>query len=319
MLVLATFNIFWFPGSESITRTADDEALVVGVIRRLGADVLVFQEILDVPHLGRLLASVDGREYRLADVSAASGPAAPETKKGMRVALAYDAKRVDILRYAELQDASPERRFQGRRRPVVAHLVERAGRRPFTVVGVHLKSGWPKGSDGSADPMREWECEFVAEWVCGKAGGPLPGPPTTDVVVLGDFNLVSDHPAFRALRSGAFESWCWLTPRVVRSTAAEDAVETNPDEQWSTFLDRAVIDHVGVSPSLVSRIADPGAQVYAFDLDPDGQPRTVDGSPYLRRRTDFRAIRTKGAPAEVVDNLYRVSDHRPVRVRLELA
>lgn len=40
----------------------------------------------------------------------------------------------------------------------------------------------------------------------------------------------------------------------------------DPNEQWTTFLDRAVIDHAMASPTLRPRVG--STLIYAFDLDP---------------------------------------------------
>jgi len=84
-------------------------------------------------------------------------------------------------------------------------------------------------------------------------------------------------------------------------------------ERWTTHLDRKVIDHVILSPG-VKLIETPW--VYAFDRD-DSWLQAAGVSQDWLEEMDYTLKPKHGSPGDV-ENLHRVSDHRPVRVSVEL-
>lgn len=314
MLNIATFNIFWFPRSDvsHIERSPDDERLIEQVIARLNADVILFQEIMDVGRLRQLLGRIPGHQYQVRQTS----PASSASTERMHLALACDAATVEKIVSRTLGKLVPDQAYPGPRLPVVARLRHLASQREFTVVGVHLKSDFPSPlPDGAGvSDKRPQELDYLAKWLRGgyaDAAKPLCKPPTNDVLLLGDFNLVRGHALLNRLASGPLAQWRWLPPVVKDSLTPAGKQVSDPHEQWSTFLDKEFIDHVLVSPTLVNQVAAGGATVYAFDLDPALE------TCHFRDRDHFQCIPGEGKSCEVAENLYRVSDHRPVRVSFE--
>jgi endonuclease/exonuclease/phosphatase family metal-dependent hydrolase len=171
--------------------------------------------------------------------------------------------------------------WPGPRPPLVVTL--RRGDVELTVVGLHLKSGEIEGGPGEGPSgIRAREAAALGAWLADK--------PRT--IVAGDFNARAGSPSLSALLPAG---WSWPT---IQSPA--------PPEAWTTWIDRAVIDQILPSPDL--RV-DP-AEILPFDLDP------AFADAQLRARSGFQAARLAGMPLAEVENLYRVSDHRPLRVRI---
>jgi endonuclease/exonuclease/phosphatase family metal-dependent hydrolase len=318
MLNIATFNIFWYPESEVAQnkRNKTDEQRIARVLGNLAPHVVVFQEILDLERLKRLVEQAGGG-FRL---RSPAGDWLASSAYSMNIACAYDANVLDLVAGARLYDPASSRRFNGRRYPFALHLRHRASGWEFTVVGIHCKSGGLYG-DPPADQKRAKEVEHLAGWLTGEPDtgtGHFEHPPTPDVIVVGDFNALRDHGSLNRLREGTLQSWYWPAPEVVSSLSGEEPhpVVEDPNEHWTTYLDREVIDHAISSPGVEARLIG-RPHVYAFDLDPvmDDYP-SADGH-WLRRKTSYRAKRYGGAGLTTVENLYRISDHRPLRVSLE--
>jgi endonuclease/exonuclease/phosphatase family metal-dependent hydrolase len=304
MLRLSTFNIFWFPQAEtaSNSRSSADKTLISRVIAELNADIIVFQEILDTDALTRVLRKVDNRDYQCIEGSGiATG--------SMRVVMTYDARRLRCLDTEELTESDPARAFAGRRPSVAAHFQSITSGATLWCVGAHLKSGLPDGGDPQNDAKRLWECETLAQWLaCDDDRGP--------VFVLGDFNAVASHDALKAVcgPSGPVE----LTQARVVASLRHLTLVTTPDETWSTLLDRVVIDHVLANGPARALILN-AALIYAFDLDPLFAEPRKNGTPFFRveHGSGVRLRPMAGGPDREVLAMYRVSDHRPVRIEVE--
>jgi len=316
MLNLATFNIFWYPDDDEAgnERDAQDEQRIARVLANLAPDVMVFQEILSLERL-QLLLEQAGTNLRL--TSPAGSWLASDSQGSMKIVCAYDADVLDLVAGDTLLDPDPSRQFAYRRYPYALHLRHRDTGWEFTVVGVHFRSGWPEGNE-PADGPRTQEAQYLAEWLAAKPGAEsahFDAPPTPDVLVMGDFNLVVWNKILKDLRSG---TWHWPDPVVVTSLdEGEPApVLEDPEECWTTFLDEEVIDHVFFTADVAARLAgDP--LIYAFDLDPALDEEPSPQGHWLRRETSYRVVPYKGAGLQTVENLYRISDHRPLRVTLD--
>src|SRR5215204_4450807 len=167
---IATMNIFWYPSSTFIGNSRDDEdqAKIREVIKRLDADVLVFQEILDLNALAGLLTGViPGRQYSLWDRNgqwSASGAG----HAGMKVALAYDSNKLELFEAGSALMAGQEPAGNGLRDPFAARLGRPGVGPSLTVIGVHLKSGLltvPPAANTPADDTRVREMENLTEWI----------------------------------------------------------------------------------------------------------------------------------------------------------
>lgn len=157
----------------------------------------------------------------------------------MKIACAYDADLLDYFARESLEDPDPERQFSGRRFPYALHLRHRETGWEFTLVGVHFKSGFPAGGDPEDDP-RSLEVKHLAGWLAAQPGtgaGHFGAPPTPDVLVMGDFNLVAENKILLPLRT-KLGAWHWSDPVVVTSLADGEPGPPleDPDERWSTFL-----------------------------------------------------------------------------------
>lgn len=314
MLNLATFNIFWYPRHDVAQneRDADDDQRIASVLTNLAPQVMVFQEIFDLERLQRTLEQA-GTSLRL--TSPEGSWLASGSGDSMKIACAYDPGVLDLVAHGMLED--PDGYFWGRRYPYALHLRHRDTDWEFTVVGVHLKSGWPEGDEPDDGP-RTKEARHLESWLTAELGpesAHFDAPPTDDVLVMGDFNLVGWNKILEDLHSGTLH---WPDPVVVNSLDEEEPAPMleDPLERWTTFLDRMVIDHVFTTADVMARVVgDP--LIYAFDLDPalDGEP-SAEGH-WLRREISYEAVPYRNAGKQVVQNLYRISDHRPLRVTLD--
>jgi endonuclease/exonuclease/phosphatase family metal-dependent hydrolase len=321
---IATFNIFWFPSSSFIgnRRSEEDREKIREVIKRLDADILVFQEILDLEALEGLLSGlIPGRSYCLRDQAGHWAASTIGQKQGMKVPLAFDSNKLELLEVGSALTAAQPPAPKGRRDPVAARLRPLGGGPPLTVIGVHLKSGVLTASSTPSTPddvIRVEEMARLTEWI--KTSAPItPGgqarPIDEPTVLIGDFNAVRGNAALNPLSpAGALASYSWPEPRFA-STMLPSPVEVNLPllERWTTHLDRKVIDHVILSPE-VKLIETPW--VYAFDRD-DSWLQAAGVSQDWLEEMDYTLKPKHGSPGDV-ENLHRVSDHRPVRVSVEL-
>lgn len=318
MINLATFNIFWYPSHAKVQnhRDAADEARIVQVLTSLDAHALIFQEILDIKRLENLLKQVAGHDYRLRQASGGawltSGNA--QSTATQKVVCAYDAAVLDLVAASKLPPKQDASKYPGPRSPFVMHLRVRETGWEFTLVGAHLKSGLPTAppGDNAADKRKE-EATFLASWL-GQAPGlgsdDFTRPPTEDMVLLGDFNAVEGNFSVAPLHGA---SLAWLQPQVVAAldSPATSALQS-PDDRWSTFLDHMIIDHAVVSAGAAPRVR--SALIYAFDQDPALDEPPPLALPWLCRKGGYKILPQGATEPEEVPNLYRISDHRPVRV-----
>jgi hypothetical protein len=79
------------------------------------------------------------------------------------------------------------------------------------------------------------------------------------------------------------------------------------EERWTTHLDRKIIDHVIVSPEV--RVVD-GPWVYAFDRDGAWLEAVGVSADWFEAKS--YQLTPERDPPMTVENLHRVSDHRPV-------
>lgn len=291
---IGTFNIYWFGTTRPIVeRSVDDDALVARVLAGIDADVLALQEICDLPRLERVLAqasALGGRAFRcrLAEGVVTSARPNELTERGtQKVVLAWDAARVEPVAWGTGAVAAL-------RPPLVARFRDRDGAE-VDVVTVHLKSG--RMGAPMEDPnaiQRHAEATGLAALL----GGAVPWPAGLErngrIVALGDLNASPGDPSLAPL--WALPGWTWIAP------------EVPADDAWTAYIDRAIIDLAGVSPGL--RVVAP-PRAWAWDRD----PRVAEAG-FFQRVEGFVAQRARDFPRAPVENLYRVSDHRPVVVEV---
>ncbi len=291
---IATFNVYWFGTTrpDIVDRTLDDDALIARVLARLDADVVALQEVCDLPRLERVLqaaATFGGRALRVREGEAFVTSARPhELADGalQKVVYAWDPATVDLVAWGALGGGP------ALRPPLLATFRDRRGA-TLTAAALHLKSGIMGAP--LTDPsvaLRHREAAYLARWLDGAPIGPSgplqtrPGP----TVLAGDLNARVDDPSIAPLR--LLSGWAWPAPLLP------------PGDPWTTWLDREVIDHLAVSPG-ARFVAQPRA--FAFDHEP-----ALGGVEYFHLVDGFHAQRARNFPRAPVENLYRVSDHRPV-------
>lgn len=291
---IATFNVYWFGTSRNIVeRAPEDDQLVARVLARLDADVIALQEICDLPRLERVLqaaGALAGRDLRLrvADTFVTSArPHELADRALQKVVYAWDAATVEPVVWGSLGGGP------ALRPPLLATFRDRRDDAEVSVAAVHLKSGLMGVplADASA-ALRLRESTHLARWLGGEAVGPAGAlrAGAGACVVLGDFNAREDDPSIAPLRS--LSGWAWPRPILPEG------------DPWTTWLDREIIDHVAASPE-ARFVGAPRA--FAFDRDPD-----LGDTTFFHKVDDFVAQRARGFPRAPVENLYRVSDHRPV-------
>jgi hypothetical protein len=319
---IATFNIYWFPSSTFIgnQRSSEDLGNIREVIKRLDSDILVFEEILDLGTLEQLLANViPGRSYSLKDQ--AGHWAASSIGDDLKVALAFDSNSLEPLDIGNARLADELPALQGRRDPVAARLRPRGDGPSFMLIGVHFKSGVltvPPQNPTPDDLKRKKEVAKLTEWI--KTSAPIiPGgharPVDEPTVLIGDCNAVRGNVALEPLLpGGVLSTWSWPPPRFA-STMVPEPVEINlpPGERWTTHLDKEIIDHVIVSPGV--KLTD-GPWAYAFDYDNSWLQAAGVTKTWLEERS--YTFTPEGKPPIKMENLHHITDHRPVRVTIEL-
>lgn len=299
MLKLATFNIYWL-GNDSFVamsklepRDKADWLSIARVISKLDADVIVFEEIVSLDELQMVLDLTReflDRSYVIRDQEGQLlGTGKPNHQK---VVIAYDREKFDLIA------ASPIFGGDGRL-PFGVRLRRVNQEEEFLVIGLHFKSGQPAFNDEGSAQQRARQCQGLADWCAGKKGDlnevlPKPGE-QEKVAILGDFNAISQlepgHPeswqiivdSLNAFRKTPMDTWWWKQP----------LADPNGGDRTSSYLEGLLIDFIMLSPSLKEKIITPPT-IYAFDQDPE-------------------IIQQATKPLE-----YRVSDHRPVFVELDL-
>lgn len=295
---LATFNVCWL-GNERFAkmtnlkeRDQDDWLSIARVIAKLDADIIVFQEIVNVQELQNVLMLANAsHRYQIFDkhiqVLGTGG------SKEQKVVIAYDEQQY------ELAAASPIFGGEGRI-PFGVRVRGIFDDAQVLVIGVHFKSGQPYFDDKTSAEKRMLQCQHLADWVAGKKAEsnpvfPQPAPDEA-VVIMGDFNAISElepnQPqewkivvdSLDPLREEHLKEWWWEKP----------LADPAGGDRTTAYLDHLLIDHVMLSPSLKTRITQ-RPTIYAYDQDPSITGKSVNGVEY------------------------RVSDHRPVQVELDVA
>jgi endonuclease/exonuclease/phosphatase family metal-dependent hydrolase len=319
---IATFNIYWFPSSTFTGNQRDgkDFEQIREVIRRLDSDVIVFEEILDLVTLEQLLENViPGRSYSLKDQAgrwAASG-----TGKGLKVALAFDSNKLEALDVGNARLAGVDAAAGGLRDPVAARLRPRGGGPSFMVIGVHFKSGIltvvPEPST-EEDDTRTIEVANLSEWIRTSAAitpDGLARPKNEPTILIGDFNAIRGNVSLAPLvPPGVLSTWSWPALRFA-SALLPDTVEINlpAKERWTTHLDKEIIDHIILSPEV--KLID-GPWAYAFDYDNSWLQAAGVTKAWLE--TPGFTFTPKGKEPVQMENLHHITDHRPVRVTVDV-
>lgn len=297
---LSTFNICWL-GNERFAkmtnlkeRDKDDWLSIARVISKLDADLIVFEEIVNLEEFQNILALANdftSRKYQIYDQH--HQLLGTGKTKEQKVVIAYDEQQY------ELMAASPIFGGEGRI-PFGVRVRSVSDGGQVLVVGVHFKSGQPYFDDQTSADKRMQQCQHLADWIAGKkveSNPVLPQPlPHEMVAILGDFNAISElepnHPeqwklvvdSLDPLRQQHLKDWWWEKP----------LADPAGGDRTTAYLDHLLIDFVMISPSLKNRLTQMPT-IYAYDQDPSITSNSVNGVEY------------------------RVSDHRPVHVELDVS
>jgi len=319
---IATCNIFWFPSSGYIgnSRSSTDLDKVREVIARLDADIIVFQEIRDLQALNDLLSAIPNRSYKMRDKNNNWAASTLHQPGNIKVPVAFDSNKLELLEVGNALVAGEDLSEFGMRDPVAARLRPVGGGPTLTVIGVHLKSG-----DLTVEPMvsaddkkRIEEIKKLLEWI--KTLAPVtPGgqkrPAQEPTVLLGDFNAINGNVSLKHLLSDAvLSTWAWPQPRFASSVSPSpvELLNLQTHERWTTHLDKKIIDHVFLSPEV--KLVE-GPWVYAYDRDDSWLQAAGVSKNWLE---EFGYTLTKNGISSPTKNINRVTDHRPVRVTVEL-
>jgi len=295
-LRLTTFNLFWLgTPDDKVPRGADDETLIARVLARLDASVFVFQEVVSLPLLERLLArSAPQRRYTLRDPHGhwlTTGRVRRAVSHLQKTAIAYDSNELSLIEFHSGLHAP----WPGPRPPAFARFRHASGFE-WIVIGVHLKSGSPEEPpDSRESTVRQSECEALARALCKEQRA---------ILLMGDLNAQRAHPSLRPLID-RLPDWRWPDPIFVP--------EAPPGERWTAIARRTIVDHALASPAAAARLAGPPA-VWAYDLDDTFAP----GPDWMRAREGFTVNLDEEVGPIPVENRLRVSDHRPLTVEIAL-
>jgi endonuclease/exonuclease/phosphatase family metal-dependent hydrolase len=296
---LATFNVCWL-GNERFAkmtnlkeREMDDWVSIARVVAKLDADVIVFQEIVNLEELRNVLILANGftgRKYQMRDQQ--NQVLGTGKSKEQKVVIAYDEQQYELVAASPIFGGEGRIPFGVRVRSVtdVAQIL---------VVGVHFKSGQPYFDDKTSADKRMHQCQHLADWIAGKKAelNPVFPQPAPDerVAILGDFNAIfelePDQPqewklvvdSLDPLRQEHMKEWWWEKP----------LADPVGGDRTTAYLDHLLIDFVMLSPALKTRITQKPT-IYAYDQDLSITSQSVNGVEY------------------------RVSDHRPVHVELDV-
>jgi len=297
---LATFNVCWL-GNERFAkmtnlkeRDKDDWLSIARVIAKLDAGVIVFQEIVNLEELQNVLIranAITTRKYQIYDKH--NQMLGTGKSKEQKVVIAFDEQQYHLVA------ASPIFGGEGRI-PFGVRVRDLLDEGEILVIGVHFKSGQPYFDDKTSAEKRMHQCQHLADWIAGKkveANPVFPQPaPDERVAILGDFNAISELEPDQSqewkvvvdsldpLREEHLKGWWWERP----------LADPVGGDRTTAYLDHLLIDHVMLSPALKTRIIQ-RPTIYAYDQDP--------------------AITSKSANGVE----YRVSDHRPVHVELDIS
>src|SRR5436305_1113166 len=122
---LCTWNVFWLgtPETNKIRRTPRDEADLCALLGRIDADVIVLQEVVNVPLVEELLRRASpGRRYTARDPRGefiTTGRMRSRISHLQKTVLAYDEGALQLIDWARLFHP---RRYPGPRIPLEARF-----------------------------------------------------------------------------------------------------------------------------------------------------------------------------------------------------
>jgi endonuclease/exonuclease/phosphatase family metal-dependent hydrolase len=262
-LTIATYNVENYGSVGRVTEVGyrpdypkpeKEKNALRGVIRAVGADVLVLQEMGDAPYLEELALDLRAEGLDYPHRVLLDGPDGDR-----HVAVLSRRPLLRIVRHANLPFA-----YRGGTESVKRGLLEvsvAAAGGEVTIFAVHLKSRLTEvAADPNAEARRAAESGAVRDRILQR----FPNPGAARYVIAGDFN---DGPASRTMER--------MLARGATRVAALVPASDSRGESWTYHYAReesySRFDHLMVSEALRSRIAGGRARIF------DG-PGTGEGS-----------------------------------------
>jgi endonuclease/exonuclease/phosphatase family metal-dependent hydrolase len=235
---VATWNLQWFPGNRPEPTDSGrrwHEREVARVIRELGADLLLVQEVVDREALGRMAKEYPWRV--LSNFQRAGDEDADLPVQNVAILSKVPIRESWEVGFHSLP-LTPDR-------PVRGFLGARLGtkKRGMTVYTLHLKSN--RGGREAAAKRRQKAIEYLRkDWVLR---GLDPGKDA--ILVAGDFNCSLRNPEFadeKTIRGLLGEGWTSATENIPWPQAA--TVRPDPNGRYPT----TDFDHILLSPGWVT-------------------------------------------------------------------
>jgi hypothetical protein len=247
-LEVVNWNVEWF-GSPAAGFGPDDKELqysnVGSVLGQLNADVFALLEVVDTLRLNKLVASMPGYAYRVADFgSAADNNTDPDYRLAQKLAFVYRTsvvKNPQFTSFFRSTQGTSYTNWSSGRFPFVmqADVVLNGVTRPVTFVAIHAKA--------NTDPVLTSYArrKAAADELKAKLDADYAGK---NVVVLGDFNDDLDQTITAGI-APPITSYSAFTSDAV-NYASPTLQELSLTGQKSTVGYNDVIDHVVTSKAL---------------------------------------------------------------------
>ena len=266
-LTIATYNLENYGSTNRMTEAGyrtdypkpePSKQALRAVIRALGADILVVQELGERPYLDELRRDLksEGCEYAFVELAAAADP-------DRHVAILSRRKFKSVTTHTDL-----EFKYFGGKEIVKRGLLEATFETPggdLTVFAVHLKSRF---TDRADDPMSAIRRAAEATAIRDRILKRFPTPETARFLVLGDCN---DGRTSRAL--------AFLQKRGKTAISMLLPVADSRGETWTHSYRKedtySRVDHILVSRRLSNTVKDGAARIY----DGDGVREASDHRP----------------------------------------
>ena len=295
-------------GADTAAEFERQWAKTVAAILSVDPDVLAVNEVENDGYgpdsalaqlVDRLNAATAPDTYAYIDVDARTGQVNALGTDAIKVGMLYKPARVTLVgQTAALNTVEFVNGGDGdpRTRPALAQaFLQNSDGAIFTMVANHFKS---KGSacdapdagdgQGNCNTVRVNAATELANWL---AGDPT-GTGDADVLIAGDLNSYAMEDPVTVLKNAGYTN-------LIAQFGGADAYSYVFDGQWG------YLDHALASPSLVDQVT--GAAEYHINAD---EPSVLDYN------TDFKTANLQ--TVLYAPDMYRVSDHDPVVVGLEL-
>jgi endonuclease/exonuclease/phosphatase family metal-dependent hydrolase len=256
-LTIATYNVENYGLADRMTEAGyrqdypkpePEKRALRNVIRALGADVLVLQEMGDRPYLDELRRDLNSErcEYAFAEIARAA-----DADRHLAILARRPLK--SVTTHTDLQFTYFGAKETVKRGLLEATVASEAG--DFTVFVVHLKSRY---ADRPDDPMSAMRRAGEATAIRDRVLKRFPHPATARFIVLGDCNDSRTSRALGFLQKRGKTEITLLLP-------APDSRGETWTHAWRKEDSYSRVDHILVSPGLIGAVKDRTARIYDGD------------------------------------------------------